>query len=734
MSIAKPKSDVPHISVRGAREGPLRAVDIDIPLGGLLCVLGRSGSGHRALLERVLYAESRARYMRVLTPFERAGQAGTFRVEVDSISGLPPTINYLDWDQIPAGTLASYMSLDGPLAQFFLANGATRCPACKGVCKSYSADEVEVEASRLVGTGLVTVLAPLSLAAGGDGQLLLAELRRSGYVRVRLDGEIYRLDGELPELGDNKIEVIVDRLRAGGEDSRRFVEAVRASRAISRGQTWIVGVDTPVYALNQQLTCSQCARQFAELSAEDLLDGGAAVEWGTRVEWRGKSFVDMLDLPLTDLRELLGGELEDALGGVGKILIELCQLGLGYLLPADKLVELSTGEWQRLRLAACLRASLSGVLYLFAGVVSAVDSPQRGAVIIALKRLVEAGNTLVVVDAAAELLACADMVWECEQGAIKKIDPTVLRRGVAGRVVRTGQDEWGLQGNGSWGAIDLRLPQGAMIGLTGRSGTGKTQFLQAVIAPALKGSAKNYRAQWLRGRMRVHVPARKLRERTLVHEVGLLASIAELFALSPAGLERSYPADFFRVDKPGGRCPTCEGRGSIHCDLEFAEDMELVCAACEGRRFRDEILGITYRGAHIAEVLKMEVTRAGAHFSRERIIAECLAPFDVCGIGHLRLGDAVNLLEWGEMLRLQLALMYRKANGRDFLLLDHPTLAEHPAEVRVILDVLLELIERGATVIVADHHPDIMASCSILLDIKKEWRGPTVNRLAVRSL
>jgi excinuclease ABC subunit A len=725
--IAQDQSEMQVISVRGACEGPLRSVDVDLPIGRLLCVVGRSGSGHRALLERVLYAESRARYMRALTPFEREGQVGIFKVKVDSISGLPPAINYLRWDVVPAGTLGSYVSLDGPLARFFLTVGQVHCPACGAVCRSYKADEVESEILLRAGDGLVTVLAPLSLAGGSDGQLLLAELRRSGYVRVRIDGEIFRLDNQLPELGASPIEVVVDRLRAGGEDSRRFIEAVRTARAISRGQTWIVDEEGGVAAYNQQLTCSQCALQYEELSAEDLLEPGE-VEWGKCVQWGGRSFVDILIMPIIQLRDLLAETQRDEISSLRKVLDELCEMDLGNLTLALKLSTLSTGEWQRLRLGACVGSGLSGILYLFAGVVSAVDPLQRAGVVTALKRLVAAGNTLVIMDAAPELLKSADAVWECEEGTIKSIGPEVLIHGVEGRVVRSSQEEWGLRGSGSWGEVDLQVPKGAMIGLTGKSGGGKTQFLRDLVLPVLKGNRKDYHAQWLQGRIRVHFPVRILRERTLLQEVGLVSRVAELFAQTPAGMDRSYPAEFFSVEKPGGRCPACEGRGCVRYDLQFAEDMELLCPACEGRRFRSEVLEITYRGANIAEVLEMEAVHAQSHFTRERIIAERLSPFASCGVGHVRLGQAVSQLEWGEGLRLQLAMIRSKVSARDFVLLDHPTLGEHPAEVRLLMDVLIALLEGGATILVADHHPDIVASCSILLNIDKGQRVEGVGR------
>jgi excinuclease ABC subunit A len=195
-----------NIRIRGANEGALRGVDVDLELGTLICLIGRSGSGHRDLAVRVLYGESRSRYMRVLSPFEREGQIGAFRVAVDEVSGLPPAICYQERDSIPPGTVAAFLALDGHLARLVLQHGEIICPHCGAPCRAYAADEVESEVLRRFGEGRCLVLAPLAISADSAGDLVLAELRRAGFLRVRINQKLYRLVGELPELKGNDYE------------------------------------------------------------------------------------------------------------------------------------------------------------------------------------------------------------------------------------------------------------------------------------------------------------------------------------------------------------------------------------------------------------------------------------------------------------------------------------------------------------------------------------------------
>jgi excinuclease ABC subunit A len=145
--------------------------------------------------------------------------------------------------------------------------------------------------------------------------------------------------------------------------------------------------------------------------------------------------------------------------------------------------------------------------------------------------------------------------------------------------------------------------------------------------------------------------------------------------------------------------------------------MELPCPTCEGRRYREDMLGISYRGLNIAEVMELDVGRGRAHFARDSRLHAQLGAVVECGLEHLHLGQSVGDLEWGETLRLQLALVLAKACERDFVLIDHASRGEHPNEVRAFMDVLALLSAKGVSILVVDHHREVLGGCDAVLQV-----------------
>ena len=199
--------------------------------------------------------------------------------------------------------------------------------------------------------------------------------------------------------------------------------------------------------------------------------------------------------------------------------------------------------------------------------------------------------------------------------------------------------------------------------------------------------------------------------------LGLFERVADLYAASPAAAARGWGRETFLLDRPGGRCPSCEGRGQCYFDLEFLEDIALVCAACEGRRYRDETCEVTLRGASIADVFGMTLEQACAHFARHDLIRPRLEAAIGCGLGNLLLGQEVQGLERGEWLRLRLALESTRAAQRTWMLIDDPTSGDHPEDVRALVAALRRLVDRGATVVVADQHPTVKAAADWVVDL-----------------
>ena len=705
------------LCVRGARAGGLANVDMDLPLGRIICFTGRSSSGRRAMALDILYAESRRRYMQALSPTERESVGGTARADVDEISGLPPAI-YLGAPR-RGRTVGDYLQLDGILAQIMLEEGQMHCLECGGRCRSYAADEVEREVAHVHPDTRCLVLAPLALRNEGMWQQLV----QAGFTRIAIDGQIQRLEGDGPALpsDESEVHVVIDRLVPDPNASVRFLEAVRVSRSISSGQTvvWADGA-SEMMLLNQQPTCGECGRQYEPLAAADF---GADQPLAGQVTLHGRTMDQLMDAPLGSLRDWLDAASQ---GGHGRAkveaaLAEACDLGLGHLPLSRRLESLAAGEWQRLQLGSCLSSGLTGILYILEDLGSQLSGKILDAVAAGLRRLVAGGNTALLLDHTPALVAVADEVWAFAGGQVQVGEPTEIERDEANekRVAEKVALALTIRGDGVVGPLAIELPHGKLTCVRGPSGSGKTRLLHEVLLPLLKGRPGQYAAAGAPRNSRVVTVEAPSGKATVLEGLGLFERVADLYATSPAAAVRGWDRDAFLLDRPGGRCPSCEGRGQCYFDLEFLEDIALVCAACEGRRYRDEICEVTLRGASIADVLGMTLEQACTHFARHDPIRSRLEAAVGCGLGYLTLGQEVQGQERGEWLRLRLALESTRTSRRTWVLIDDPAGGDHPEDVRAMVAALRGLVDRGATVVVADHHPTVRVAADWVVSLER---------------
>ena len=701
------------LCVRGARAGGLANVDMDLPLGRIICFTGRSHSGRRAMALEILYAESRRRYMQALSPAERAGVSGTGRADVDEIAGLPPAI-YLGPPR-RGRTVGDYLQLEGILAQIMLEDGQLHCLECGGHCRSYAADEVERAVARAYREARCLVLAPLAVQSAGMWQQLV----QAGFTRVAIDGQIQRLEGDGPALpgGASEIHVVVDRLVPDPNGSVRFLEAVRTSRSISSGRTvvWVDGTSETMH-LNQPPTCDQCGRQYEPLAAADF---GADQPWAGAVTLHGRTMAELMDAPLGRLRDWLAKGKGHGYAKVEAALAEASGLGLGCVPLSRRLESLAAGEWQRLQLASCLSSGLTGILYILEGLGSPLSGGMLDAVAASLRRLVAGGNTALLLEHTPELVAVADETWAFAQGRARMAEATELERDGAGtkRVAAPADLALVIRGDGVVGPLAIELPHGRLTCIAGPSGSGKTRLLHEVLLPLLKGQSVEYAAAGAPRNSRVATVEAPSGQSTVLAGLGLFERVADLYAVAPVATAQGWSRDAFLLDRPGGRCPSCEGRGQRHFDLGFLEDVTLGCADCEGRRYRDEICAVTLRGASIAEVLGMTLEQAGTHFARQDPIGPRLAAAVGCGLGYLTLGQEVQELERGEWLRLRLALESTRASRRTWLIIDDPAGGDHPQDVQAMIAALRGLVDRGVTVVVADRHPAVKEAADWVVDL-----------------
>ena len=724
----------PGIAVRGATHGPLHGVDLHLPLTELICFTGPCGSGVRTMAYDVLYAESRRRYMLALSPLERSGAGGgVARVAVDRIDGLPPAI-YFGAGERESGSLAQFLELDAILGRLWHELGEYRCPECGGVCRRFTDEEAaDAVLAGFSGTRCL-ILAPMAWPTMVDADAFLGEMRRAGFLRVRQAGKVIRLDDGAALDPDVGFEVVVDRMTPELQTRGRLIEGIRNARKVAAGRTTFAVVDQDrLLVANRSLTCVDCGRVCQVATPEQLAVGRSQDSVAGRVSVAGLTASVLAMTTLAELGRFCAGlDPENVvLDGVARIVQIAADLRLDDLVLGRGLETLSTGEYGRLQLVRCLASGLSGMLYIFDPPTAGLSNIDAEVQVTGLERLVDLGNTVIAVDHAAPVLRRAGRIVTFAEGrgsTADGIDPdAVARLAVERQRVEAAPEDYlslTIRSHPVLAPGSTRIPLRRLVALTGTSGAGKTRLLQDVIAPFLGSSKRS--AQRVGDSTCSLIGATRIRrvwdltrhggsaggrlQATLAAELGIASGVAELLAATPAARNRNYPPDWFSVEGPGGRCATCEGTGRLRYDMEFLEDLSLTCSACEGRRFRQEVLEVTYRGYSARDMLEITVEQAAETFAREAKLRANIVAAEASGLGQCALGTMLSELEPGQRLRLDLAAVLVRVGAADLVLIDEPAGGAHPDDVETLVGVFDRLVQERATVVVAGQYswlPDV---------------------------
>lgn len=436
----------------------------------------------------------------------------------------------------------------------------------------------------------------------------------------------------------------------------------------------------------------------------------------------------------------------------------LRRVGLGYLTVDRSATTLSGGESQRIRLATQIGSRLTGVLYVLDEPSIGLHPRDHGRLLDALCRMRDIGNTVLVVEHDADTIRRADHVVDMGPGAGDAGGSVVFSGPPEGLLNAqhslTGQYLGGQRriavppvrrrGNGhqlvireasgnNLKQVTVGFPLGCFIGITGVSGSGKStlvlETLFPLLAQRLSGArgmaAANGGIDGLAHVDRViHVdqsPIGRTPRSNPGTYTGIFQHVRELFARTQEARVRGYRAGRFSFNVKGGRCEACGGDGIVRIEMHFLPDVYVTCDVCQGRRYNRETLDIRYKGKNIAEVLDMTVEQALGFFGRIQAIREKLETLMAVGIGYIRLGQPATTLSGGEAQRIKLAReLSRRATGRSVYILDEPTTGLHVDDVRQLLEVLQRLVEAGNTVIVIEHHLDVVKCADYLIDLGPE--------------
>jgi excinuclease ABC subunit A len=435
------------------------------------------------------------------------------------------------------------------------------------------------------------------------------------------------------------------------------------------------------------------------------------------------------------------------------------EVGLGYLALDRRADSLSGGEMQRLRLSAQLGSGLTGALYVLDEPTIGLHPRDTGRLLENLRGLARMGSTVLVVEHDAETIRAADHVIDLGPGGGRR-GGHVVAEGPAAQVLsdprsptaqalletarverprRPVADAWielsGARAN-NLRDVTLRVPVGRMCVVAGVSGSGKSTLVRHVFYPALRralklvapepgayGGIKGHKAvrralavdQSPIGRTPRSVPATFL---------GVWDEVRALFASLPDAKTRGYgPARFsFNSSAAGGRCPACDGQGNIVAEMPFLPDVVAPCDACGGSRFEPSTLEVRYAGLSIGDVLHLTAEDAAQVFANHPRIARPLATLTDLGVGYVQIGQGSNTLSGGEAQRLKLAaeLTAGAAHEPTVYVLDEPTTGLHLSDVRRLLGVLERLVARGDTLVVIEHHPDVIACADWVVELGPE--------------
>ncbi len=482
----------------------------------------------------------------------------------------------------------------------------------------------------------------------------------------------------------------------------------------------------------------------------------------------GKSIYDAGQLHFDELHAFLGsikprGRGADAgrhvLGEIRGRLELLLGIGLDYLNLNRRSGTLSGGESQRIRLSTQIGSGLMGMLYV-------LDEPSIGLhpkdnvkMIATLERLRDIGNTVIVVEHDEDTIRAADHIVEMGPGPGVHGGEVVVQGSLADVVKcpasATGQFLSGKRripnperrrpGNGktlivrgarenNLKSVDVSFPLGKLVAITGASGSGKSTLVNEILYKALWKRLVDTRTlpgehDGIEGAEHIHKvvnidqsPIGRNSRSNPATYIGFYDHIRDLFTQAPLSVERGFKAGRFSFNVKGGRCEECQGEGVITTQLYFMPDVEVTCGACKGARFNSETLDVTLRGKTITDVLNMPVEEGVRFFAAEPAVGKKIEVLAELGLGYLTLGQSATTLSGGEAQRIKIATELSKLqrSRHTLYILDEPTTGLHLADVERLLDSLNRLVDAGHTVLLIEHHLDVIKTADHVIDLGPE--------------
>ncbi len=692
------------VFVYGAREHNLKSLNVFIPHNKITVVTGVSGSGKSSLVFDTIFAEGQRRYVESLSSYAKYFIEQLKRPDLDSITGLCPVvaIEQSVLNTNPRSTVGTLTESYDYVRLLFAKLGTAHCPQHKIPLR----EEHLANTTKLVCAKCDRFFSPL------EPKLFSFNSPKGACPVCR--GLGYLTPDTINNFTDTEIEIPVD--------------------------------NTPCHVC--------CGLRLKEQALQVTIKGKNISEWShLTIDQLSKLCANLhFDKPIKIVADKILKKIQEH--------IRILQsIGLGYLSLGRSICTLSGGEAQRVRLARQTNSPLTGVLYILDEPSIGLHAKDQHKLLDILRLLKKRGNTVLLVEHDETTIRMADYIIDLGPGGGAQGGKLVCSGSVKD-IMQNPRSLTGVylskqkqitipqkQNKGTGNMLEIKkargrnlknitacLPLGCLIGVTGVSGSGKSTLIIDTLYKALlrhlynNQSVKPASYQEIKGLQHIdkaiavsQKPIGKTSRSVPATYIGVMSAIRNLFSYTPMAKASGASAKDFSFNIPGGRCEKCKGTGQIKQTMLFLPSTLIPCDECYGARYSNDILNIRYKGKNIYDVLNMNITTACKFFANHYNIIKQLTFMEQVGLGYLTLGQSSATLSGGEAQRIKITRELSKQNtGKTLYILDEPTTGLHFDDISRLIFILKKLTLKNSTVIIIEHHIDVIKACDWLIDLGPE--------------